>query len=67
MRFIVEHQWGDDDWRVEYDDYDLYEMYKENTCDHDGHYIIYADHPDRAKKIAQDMYYEEKTKKSGIS
>ena len=56
-----------DEWYVEYDEYDIYDEYKENTEDYDGHYIIYADSPDQAVKIAQDMRAEKLAREAEIS
>ena len=64
MRFIV---YDTDKWRVEYDDYNLYENYKENAEYYDGAYIIYANSPDVAIKIAQDMKAEKLAKEKGVS
>ena len=54
------------EWIAEYDEYDIYDEYKENAIDYDGHYIIYADSPDQAIKIAQDMRAEKLAKEKGI-
>lgn len=54
-------------WIAEYDDYDIYDNYKENAIDYDGHYIIYADSPQQAIKIAQDMRAEKLAKEKLVS
>lgn len=54
------------DWEAEYDEYDLWDKYKENTCESSGSYIIYANSPDQAIKIAQDMRAEELAHKEGL-
>lgn len=55
-----------DEWEAEYDDYDIYESYKENTETYEDNYIIYANSPDQAIKIAQDMRAEKLAKKEGL-
>ena len=55
-----------DEWEAEYDDYDIYENYKENTETYEDSYIIYANSPDQAIKIAQDMRAEKLTKDKGL-
>lgn len=55
------------DWEAEYDEYDLWDKYKENTCESFGSYIIYANSPDQAIKIAQDMRAEELARKNGLT
>ena len=69
MRFIVYNSsfYERDDWRAEYDDYDLHKEFKENTEYYDGVYIIYANSPDVAIKIAQDMKAEKLAKEKGVS
>lgn len=64
LRFMVNNWYGD--WRAEYDDYDFRSMYKTNTKECDGLYIIYASTPQQAIKIAQDMKAEEDAKEAGI-
>lgn len=54
------------EWEAEYDEYDLWNNYKENTCEYSGSYIIYANSPSQAIKIAQDMRAEELARKEGI-
>ncbi len=64
MRFMVEHYFGD--WRVQYDAYNLWDTYKDNTEDYEYHYIIYANSPEQAVKIAQDMEAEKKARQQGV-
>lgn len=66
IRFTVWRE-SDNSWHCEYDDYDLYDNYVENTCDYEDHYVIYADTGNQAIKIAQDMYYEEQAKNEGLT
>ena len=60
LRFHVSYLY--DEWEAEYDDYDIYESYKENTETYEDNYIIYANSPDQAIKIAQDMRTEKLAK-----
>lgn len=53
LRFIVTNDY--DEWDAYYDDYDLYKYYTDNTEDYEDHFIIYANSPQQAIKIAQDM------------
>ena len=57
MRFRVEHEY--DDWNVQYDDYDIYSEYKESCAIYKGFYIVYANSPAQAIKIAQDIEAKE--------
>ena len=65
LRFIV-NDYGIADWQCEYDDYDLYFVYPENSIVYDGCYVVYAESPQQAIKIAQDMKVMELAKKEGI-
>lgn len=65
MRFTVDHEY-DNSWHAEYDEYDWNNEYKDNTKAYEGHYVIYADTPGQAIKIAQDMYWEEKARREGL-
>lgn len=65
IRYQVDNYSGE--WTADPDVYDLYKGYKENACDYEGHYIIYANSPEQAEKIAQDMYAEEEARKQGIT
>lgn len=53
MRFLVSNDF--DEWKVDFDDYDLYKNYTENSEIFEGYYVIYAWEPDVAIKIAQDL------------
>lgn len=64
IRFQVSYLWNE--WEAEYDDYDFYEEYKENTEVYEDFYVIYANSPDQAIKIAQDMRAEKLAKKEGL-
>ena len=55
-----------DDWLAEYDDWEIYDNYKENSIVYDGLYIIYADSPQQAIKIAQDMRAEKLAEEKGL-
>ena len=66
MRWLVTNYYSDD-WVAEYDDYDLYSKYTENTCDYEDHYIIYANSPQQAIKIAQDMAAQIRAQEEGIT
>lgn len=65
IRFLITHYYNDE-WECEYDDYDLYSRYEENIEDYDRHYVIYANSPNQAIKIAQDMRAEKLAKEKGI-
>lgn len=56
-----------DEWEAEYDDYNLLAMYKDNSEEYGGSYIIYANSPQQAIKIAQDMKAEKLAKEKGVS
>lgn len=64
IRFQVSYLCNE--WGAEYDDYDFYEKYKENTEVYEDFYIIYANSPDQAIKIAHDMRAEKLAKKAEI-
>lgn len=64
MRFIVDKFLGE--WDANHDDYDLYNMYTENVCDYEDHYVIYANSANQAIKIAQDMEAQIRAEKEGI-
>ena len=63
MRFLVDR---DLEWFVEYDDYNLYANYKESSPIYYGYYVVYADSPEQAVKIAQDLDAEETAKREGV-
>jgi len=65
LLFEVTREWNNS-WHAEFDEYNFFDNYKDNTCDYSDHYIIYADNPSQAIKIAQDMYWEEQAKKEGL-
>jgi len=60
-------RYSDGDWQVKYDDYDLYKEFKENICVYSDYYVIYANSPDQAIKIAQDMRAEELARRNGLT
>ncbi len=55
------------EWNAEYDDYGLYDMYRDNEEQYEGSYVIYANSPQQAIKIAQDMRAEKLAKEKGVS
>ena len=65
MRFTEDHEYNDS-WHAEYDEYGWNNEFKDNTEVYEGHYVIYADTSEQAKKIAQDMYWEEKARREGL-
>ena len=65
LRFIVGEDWNDG-WECRYDDYDLYFAYPENSIVYDGCYVVYAESPQQAIKIAQDMKAMKLAEKEGI-
>lgn len=65
-RYIVSN-WTDE-WKAEYDDYDIYEYYgNDNKMLSEFEYVIFAENQEQAIKIAQDMLAENKAKKAGIT
>lgn len=64
LRFVVEYY--SHKWTAEYDDYDFWKEYSENTVKDSHNFIVYADSPEQAIKIAQDMRAEYLAKKKGI-
>lgn len=64
IRFQVSYFYNE--WEAEYDDYDFYEEYRENTEVYEDFYVIYANSPAQAIKIAQDMRAEKLAKKAEI-
>ena len=65
LRYHV-YDYGDE-WEANYDDYDLLAMYKDNSEEYGGSYVIYANSPQQAIKIAQDMKAEKLAKEKGVS
>ena len=64
LRYIVEYFW--DDWDVRLDSYGFYENVYDSIEDYEGHYVILANSPEQAVKIAQDMRAQKQAMKSGI-
>lgn len=65
-RYIVSN-WTDE-WKAEYDDYDIYEYYgNDNKMISEFEFVIFAENQEQAIKIAQDMLAENKAKKAGIT
>lgn len=64
LRYHVSEFCGE--WNAEYDDYGLYGMYRDNEEQYEGSYVIYANSPQQAIKIAQDMKAEKLAKESGV-
>ena len=54
-------------WTAEYDEYDLRSVHTENTIIDSHNFVIYADTPEQAIKIAQDMRAEYLAKKKGVT
>jgi len=65
LRFHV-NEWSNE-WEAEYDDYGFYSAYKNNCEESIGSYVIYANSPQQAIKIAQDMKAEKLAKEKGVS
>ena len=65
LRYHVSEFCGE--WNAEYDDYGLYGMYRDNEEQYEGSYVIYANSPQQAIKIAQDMRAEKLAKEKGVS
>ena len=64
LRYILEYLW--DDWEVRFDSYGIYENVNDSIEDYDDHYIILANSPTKAIKIAQDMRAQKEAIKLGI-
>ena len=60
-----EFNWSNE-WEASYDDWGLYSYSKENKEEYEGHYIIRANTPEQAIKIAQDMKAEKLANETGI-
>ena len=54
------------EWTADYDEYDIYDNYQESVEINNGVYIIYANSPSQAIKIAQDMKAEKLAKKTEL-
>lgn len=54
------------EWEACYDDWSLYSDFKDNKEEYEGHYIIHANTPEQAIKIAQDMKAEKLANETGI-
>ena len=66
FRFIVNDYCGVGDWECAHDDYDLYKNYKDTTSLGSSSFVVYAESPQQAIKIAQDMRAMELAEKEGI-
>lgn len=68
MRFTVSNPYNSytNEWLAEFDDYDIYDEYKDNSVVYDGYYVVYADSPNTAIKIAQDMEAQIKAERAGL-
>lgn len=64
MRFTVDYE-DNGSWHSEYDEYG-WDMCDDNTELYENHYIIYANHPSEAIKIAQDMRSEKLAKENRL-
>ena len=65
LRYTVDFNM-DDSPVCEYDDYGFYDYYYENVMEYPGFFIIYADTPEQAIKIACDMRAEAEAERNGL-
>lgn len=65
LRYTVDFNM-DDSPVCEYDDYGFYDYYYENVMEYPGFFIIYADTPEQAIKIACDMRAEAEAERKGL-
>ena len=65
LRYTVDFN-VDDSPVCEYDDYGVYDFYYENIMEYPGFFIIYADTPEQAIKIACDMRAEAEAERNGL-
>ena len=65
LRYTVDFN-VDDSPVCEYDDYGFYDHYYENVMEYPGFFIIYADTPEQAIKIACDMRAEAEAERNGL-
>lgn len=65
MRYTVTFLYEDEPL-VEYDDYGFYDTYDHSVMVHSGFFVIYADTPEQALKIAYDMRAEAEAERNGL-
>lgn len=65
LRYTVDFNM-DDSPVCEYDDYGYYDYHTENTLEYPGFFVIYADSPEQAIKIASDMHAEAEAERNGL-
>ena len=65
LRYTVDFNM-DDSPVCEYDDYGFYDYYYENVMECPGFFVIYADTPEQAIKIACDMRAEAEAERNGL-
>ena len=66
FRYQVTENGYDDLWQVEYDDWDYNSDYPESCHAYGDVYIVYANSPQQAIKIAQDIKAQIEAEKAGI-
>lgn len=65
MRYTVTFLYEDEP-QVEYDSYGLYDTYDHSVMVYSGFFVIYADTPEQALKIAYDMRAEAEAERNGL-
>lgn len=65
LRYTVDFSMGDSPV-CEYDGYGFYDYYIEKRLEHPDFFIVYADTPEQAIKIACDMRAEAEAERNGI-
>lgn len=65
MRYTVTFFY-DDEPQVEYDGYGFYDVYDHSVMVYSGFFVIYADTPEQALKIAYDMRAEAEAERNGL-
>lgn len=65
MRYTVTFLYEDEP-QVEYDSYGFYDTYDHSIMVYSGFFVIYADTPEQALKIAYDMRAEAEVERNGL-
>lgn len=65
LRYTVDFSMGDSPV-YEYDGYGYYDYYIENRLEYPDFFIVYADTPEQALKIAYDMRAEAEAERNGV-
>lgn len=65
LRYTVTFLYEDEP-QVEYDNYGVYDTYDHSVMVYSGFFVIYADTPEQALKIAYDMRAEAEAERNGL-